>query len=247
MLKLLRRWKHRWNQAKIAKKEAGLHPQRVGFYKQLISQNDLVFDVGANLGNRIEVFLDIKTKVIAVEPQPSCVEVLKKKFGDKIIIEQMALGAAPGIATLHIADKNTISSLSSDFINRTKQTRFKRNKWENKLEVTVVSIESLIKKYGLPKFCKIDVEGFENEVLKGLETPLPCLSFEYCVPEMIDNALECIERLSQISSNYLFNYSIGESMKFEMENWLDATSFNKVILSNEFSNTLFGDIYCKIQ
>jgi hypothetical protein len=64
---------------------------------------------------------------------------------------------------------------------------------------------------------------------------------------MTDNALDCIERLTQLSNNYLFNYSIGESMKFEMEQWLDATSFKKTILSNEFSNTLFGDIYCKIQ
>jgi FkbM family methyltransferase len=246
MLKLFRRWKHKWDQKQITKEETRLHPLRVSFYRQFISPGDLVFDVGANMGNRIAVFLELKARVIAVEPQPNCIEVLQNKFGDKIIIERVALGASPGTATMHIADESGISSLSDDFIQRTGQTRFKRNKWEKTTEVTVSTIETLIKKHGVPVFCKIDVEGFETEVLKGLQTPLPCLSFEYCVPEMTDKALECVDRLNQLNPGYLFNYSIGESMNFALEQWRNVGSFKELILQKEFTGTLFGDIYCKL-
>jgi hypothetical protein len=83
-------------------------------------------------------------------------------------------------------------------------------------------------------------------VLKGLQTPLPCLSFEYCVPEMTDKALECIDRLNQLNPGYLFNYSIGESMNFALEQWRNMGSFKELLLQKEFTGTLFGDIYCKL-
>ena len=63
------------------KMEAKLLPVRTAFYKQFIDQNDLVFDVGANEGNRVQPFLACYARVIAVEPQPSCIDILYKKFG----------------------------------------------------------------------------------------------------------------------------------------------------------------------
>lgn len=43
------------------------------FYEQFIRPNDICFDIGANMGNRTEVFLKLGAKVIAVEPQSECV------------------------------------------------------------------------------------------------------------------------------------------------------------------------------
>jgi hypothetical protein len=82
---------------KIYKENKKLFFERRAFYLSFLSANDLVFDVGANVGNRVEVFLSIKNKVIAIEPQNYCFEFLKKKFGNAIIILKIALGSKKAI------------------------------------------------------------------------------------------------------------------------------------------------------
>src|SRR5438874_1447653 len=64
----------------------------IKFYGQFINNQCLCFDVGANIGNRTEVFLDLGAHVIAVEPQDSCVQILERRFNDKIKIEKVGLG-----------------------------------------------------------------------------------------------------------------------------------------------------------
>src|SRR3982751_3963898 len=65
---------------------------RVSFYKQILSPGDLVFDIGANIGNRVETFFNIGCNVVAVEPQEECIKILKQKFGDSIEIVEKGLG-----------------------------------------------------------------------------------------------------------------------------------------------------------
>ena len=55
-------------------------------YQSFVNKNDLCFDVGANMGNRISPLLQIGAKVVAVEPQQQCCRFLQLKFGKKITI-----------------------------------------------------------------------------------------------------------------------------------------------------------------
>lgn len=222
--------------------EQKFHPLRVKFYSQFISKNDLVFDVGANVGNRVSSFLECGAKVIAVEPQPNCVAILKEKFGDKITVEAVGIGETQGELDMHIATDSTVSSFNQEYIDSTKE-RFKYTKWIDTIKVPIITMNDLIAKYGIPKFCKIDVEGFELEVLKGLHQVVPTLSLEYCVPEMHTQLIECVDRLHAITPQGKFNYSKGESMKWTHSNWMDYTVFSKHIHSDEFIKTSFGDIY----
>ncbi len=148
---------------------------------------------------------------------------------------------------MHVADVSTISTLSRDFIEKTSESRFKRNKWNTTIEIELSTLDNLVSKYGVPVFCKIDVEGFETEVLKGLHTPIQYLSFEYCVPEMQLQLLECIEIIHSFDNEYKFNYSIGESMELINDSWQTVEEFLKIVSTIEFSKTLFGDIYCKLK
>lgn len=241
----------RFREYKVAKSnyhhqklEESLFPLRVGFYKRLMNSGDLVFDVGANVGNRVEAFLACNAEIIAIEPQPMCVEILQQKFKDKIIIENVGLSDIEGILEMKIANDSTISSFSTDYIAKTKE-RFRYSKWENSISVKVTTLDNLIAKYGIPKFCKIDVEGFELQVLKGLHTSIPLISFEYCVPEMHEQAISCIQYLHQLNPKATYNYSIAESMIWTLDNWIDFESFIEHVNSEEFNNTLFGDIYIK--
>ena len=224
------------------KLEAKLHPLRVQFYQQFLRPADTVFDVGANVGNRVVSFLECGANVIAVEPQPACVDTLRARFGNRIIIETVGLGEAIGELDMHIATDSTVSSFSEEYISSTK-ARFKYSKWVDTIKIPVTTMDTLIAKYGIPKFCKIDVEGFELQVLKGLHQSIPFLSIEYCVPEMQTQLNDCIQYLQGLSSGCEFNYSVGETMEWALTSWMSAAEFIRHINLEAFVKTSFGDIY----
>jgi FkbM family methyltransferase len=244
---IVRNAKRKIDKKRHEKLEQSYHPMRVSFYQSFLKPGDLVFDVGANVGNRVQAFLDLRCKVVAVEPQPPCVTILQQKFGNRIVVEPVGLGPQEGEMDMFVADESTISTFSAEFIEKTKDNKFKRNRWEKSLTVRISTLDNLVGKHGRPDFLKIDVEGFEPEVLKGLSAPVPKLSFEYNVPEMSGNVRDCIGMLSRLSDNYRFNYSIGESMTLAMDTWLPAGEFAAFADTPAFLQSDFGDIYAFIK
>lgn len=215
------------------------------FYSSILEKGDLCFDVGANIGNRVEIFLKIGAKVVAVEPQNYCYKFLKKKFKNKIFIENKGLGSKEEEKDFYISNYSVLSSFSTDWIESVKSERFKDSNWNKVIKTQMTTLDKLIEKYGQPKFIKIDVEGFELEVLKGLTHPIKMISFEYTVPEQTNRALECITLLEKIDPGILCNYSIGESMEFALNDWISPKEIINRIKTSEFLNTGFGDIYIK--
>jgi FkbM family methyltransferase len=241
---LYKQYKQRQTDKVQEKLEVEYFPRRVNFYREFIQPNDLVFDVGANVGNRVKALLECKAKIVAVEPQPSCVKTLHEKFGSRITIEQVGLSSEKGELEMQVGSDTTISTFSKEFINKTKD-RFRYSNWEKTIRVPVTTMETLIERYGVPRFCKIDVEGFELQVLKGLKTPIPLISFEYCVPEMQEEVIKCVEYLHKLCPTADYNYSIGESMVWGLNDWKSYSDFVQLIKSNEFSLSYFGDIYIR--
>src|ERR1700741_4675894 len=88
------------------------------FYARVIKPGDLVFDVGANVGQRSEIFAQLAKTVVAIEPQPNCVRHLKSRFrfNRHVIIQEVALGDEPGAATMWQSNSSGISSMSRRFI-----------------------------------------------------------------------------------------------------------------------------------
>jgi len=229
------------------KREKKYFKIRTKFYSTFINKGDLVFDVGANVGNRVEAFLHIKAKVIAIEPQKECRRILNIKFGNKITLVKEGLGEKEELKTLYIADSNTISSFSEEWINDVKDNRFAGEKWTKTEQIQLTTLDKLISTYGQPKFIKIDVEGFELMVLKGLNTPIDVISFEYTIPEQIEQVNKCLNYLNDLSKKYSYNYSTGESMVLELKEFISYSEFIEIIKTKEFIDTSFGDIYAKIK
>jgi FkbM family methyltransferase len=224
-------------------------------YKKIITEygNSLCFDIGANIGNRTKTFLDLGySHIIAVEPQNDCFAILSDKFKScpEVTIINKAVSHESGISKIYISTANTISSMDNEFIKKVKEERFQNYSWDTEEEITTTTLDILISEYGNPDFIKIDVEGFELNVLKGLSTPAKCISFEY-TPELHHKSMACIDYLESISKDYLYNFSLGESLEFSFSKWVDKQEIDSWLQNNVLNkkdsnnNLLFGDIYAK--
>ena len=225
--------------------EKGMLEKRKSFFSGFIGSGELCFDVGANVGNRIQPLLDIGAKVVAVEPQKPCYEFLNWKFGNKISVVTKGISDREGVQDFYISDSSVISSFSQEWINSVKEGRMSQYKWEKVERIEMTTLDNLIKQFGKPAFIKVDVEGYELNVLKGLNSPVKMLSFEYTVPEQTDVAVDCIKRIEEIDKNIVCNFSIGESMEYALKEWFSPAEMIKYIESKKFSDTNFGDIYVK--
>lgn len=222
------------------------------FYSQFVNEGDLCFDIGANIGNRTKVFLKLGATVVAVEPQNICMRKLLKKYGnnDKVFLIHKALGAREGEGNLILSNSHTVSSMSKEWIDCVRDsdmffTSTSAFQWHKNVSVPITTLDKLIEKYGSPTVCKIDVEGFEHQVIKGLSQPVKVISFEFTpTPKLINLAIESIKHLAAIGS-VQFNYSFGESMVLALPEWVDDSKIRNVLLSIPYKTAFSGDIYAR--
>jgi FkbM family methyltransferase len=216
------------------------------FYRTMINPGDLVFDIGANFGNRSKVFAEIGARVTAFEPQKSCADYLKAYFyrEKNVQVESVALGEHPSTATMTISKNSVLSTLSNDYIERSVNSgRFPRDEWQGSQIVKIETLDNYIGKFGTPSFVKIDVEGFEYEVLKGLSSPISLISFEFA-SENSETVLRCVEKLQSLA-DYNYQFSPDESFVLKREDWCSYREIVSQIQS--FKGLEWGDIYCSLK
>ncbi len=225
------------------------NPAQYGFFKTLIKPGALVFDVGANNGQKSIVFNACGARIVCIEPQPNCCTNLRALFGNNsnVVIEQKGLAEKPGSLTLSIcSDSNAISTFSKEWQTN---SRFSRGyKWDKTIEVEIITLDNLITKYGLPDYCKIDVENFEYEVIAGLSQPIPLISLEFAM-ETFHNTEKCLDHLKDLGYTE-FNFIIGENTTFLFDEWVDTDKLiahiKKQTLSHALKSLLWGDIFARI-
>lgn len=213
-------------------------------YSRFLKPGDVAFDVGSHVGDRTGSFLRLGAKVIALEPQPALGTVLKLVYGrnPKFELVRAAVGGREGEIELKLNTRNpTVATASEDFIKSADAAPgWEGQKWDDKIKVPMTTLDALIKRYGKPAFVKIDVEGFEDEVLSGLSQPLPALSIEFTTIQR-NVALTAIKRLAAMTS-YRFNAALGESQVFTHPQSLSADEICRWIegLPAEANS---GDVY----
>jgi FkbM family methyltransferase len=223
------------------------HQRLKSFYRPVRALGELMFDVGAHVGNRSRAWLALGGSVVAVEPQKSCLGILRWLYrkNRRIEIVPVALADSPGILELHVSSTHpTMTTTADSWISELEETGMSRGvRWDRKTVVPVTTLDRLIAEFGPPAFVKIDVEGAEGQVLEGLSRPVPVVSFEY-FPTQKERALACIARLSGLGE-YRFNYCIGERRRFALPEWLSEEEMS-LLLSRMSPESRSGDVYARL-
>jgi FkbM family methyltransferase len=208
-----------------------------------VGSGDLVFDIGAHVGDRVASFRRLGARVVAIEPQRAMVRVLRMLYGrDRAVtIEAVAVGRQPGRARMLInSDNPTVSSVSSAFVAAADGAPgWETQHWGEFADVEITTLDALIARHGVPAFIKIDVEGFEAEALCGLSQAVRALSFEFTTIQP-DVALACIERCAAMGYAR-FNAALGESQAMIGE-WVGVNEITRW-LSGLPQAANSGDIY----
>ena len=219
--------------------------RHIDFYRRVLPElrhGDLIFDVGANEGLKTDLFLRMGARVVAIEPDETNQLILQERF------VKLRLARRPVVIVgKAVSDKNTIESMWIDgpgsAVNTLSQkwaTTLRGNKerhtyghcgldFVQRRTVETTTLEDLITVHGHPFFIKIDVEGYELNVIRGLRQAVPYLSFEVNLPEFRPEGLQCVALLGDLAVDGKFNYAVDCERGLALERWLDSSEFLHVL------------------
>jgi FkbM family methyltransferase len=186
--------------------------ERKFYEKLLLGRSAIVFDIGANVGDKSVLFSKFSQRVIAVDPDQHNYKLLKRRlfFQSKVVVINAAVGRETGKGFFYVnspgSPSNTMSVKWKKILEDAKANRWSTStSFSETYEVDIVTLDTLVGKYGMPTYIKIDVEGYENHVLEGLTKAIPIISFEANFPDFRDETIQCVHKISRLSSSVDFN------------------------------------------
>lgn len=204
----------------------------------IIKSGSLVFDIGANIGTVSQQFIEAGAgKVIAVEP---CLEnyraiVDRSRVDGRIVPIHAACWFEPKIIGAYYAANQP--GWSSVQPNKWLEA-YPNAQWDPVQYVTAVTLSQLTMEFGVPHLIKIDVEGSELQVLKGLRHKTPYLMFEFHHKFMAD-AVKCLQ-LCQRYGYHRAHY-VRDNIDLGTE---PTTSINEFIPRWQLDAPEWGNITC---
>ena len=139
-------------------------PHMITIFKKLITDEDVIADVGANIGLTSILFSRLGSKVISFEPSPSTYSILCDNIRgnnlSNVTPVNIGLGNEEGVTTLTFSANNRSGGFITD-ICRPETGHITEN-------IKIMRLDDIWYKFAdRLNFIKIDVEGFESEVIKG--------------------------------------------------------------------------------
>lgn len=211
------------------------------FYRALLTglhRGEIVFDIGANDGSKADIFLTLGAHIIAVEPDIACQRILQDRFlryrlrPKPVTVIGKAMSDRVGTTELLMdgpaSAVNTMSRKWAEHLRSHKQT-FRYGhcglNFSGSRTVDTTTLDTMMSNYGRPFFVKIDVEGNELNVLRGMHRAVPFLSFEINLPVFRPEGIECIHLLHGLDPDGEFNYTADCCSGLALKEWVSAEKF----------------------
>ena len=212
------------------------------FYSQFFQVGDLVFDVGANQGEYSEMYAKEGARVVAVEPNTAFrirLEALARICDIRSVFK--AVGDAPGTAVLNVCSTPGFSTLVKPGVEWMEELPdYERVDWTHTLEVPVTTLDHLANEFGQPEYVKIDVEGFEINVLKGMTFSPRYLSFEFGARRK-KASQECLNHLG--ARGYRFRPIVGREYRFATRDWMTLAEATDWLAAFSVEQAEYGDMF----
>jgi FkbM family methyltransferase len=220
--------------------------QETAFYRGLLAgwDNPLVFDVGANRGEKTQIFLDLGASVICFDPEPSCARLLQNRFtsyGSRVVVLCTALASREGDATMFVHQSGSgYNTLDPQWAAKVSG---EAGRDPASITVETRTLDALIRSFGRPDCIKIDVEGYEAEVLSGLHQRIPLITFEVNLPDFARQGAGCIQELVSLDAHARFNYFVSCAEGEVLPAPLPAGEFSAVFSSLKESSV---EVVCRM-
>jgi len=204
----------------------------------------LVFDIGANIGSWSLSNVNNYDKIIAIEASPITFQkLLNNVKHDKIVPLNYAVCNNNGNDIIfYQASNDVLSTINKNWLTNP-ESRFFNHPF---MQITckTITIDSLIKDFGIPDLIKIDVEGGEYECISSLTQKVKLLCFEWA-SELSSITLNCINYLTNLGYTE-FYIQKGDDYTFipSSDNFYDLNTLNK-LLSNMINKIDWGMIWCR--
>lgn len=222
---------------------AAAHRARMGaFYSQFFQPGAVVFDVGANQGEYSEIFAGEGARVVAIEPNTAYATRLQALARTADIRPVFAaIGEEPGEAVLNVCSTPGFSTLVDRHVDWIEESPdYKDVQWTHTLTVPITTLDLLAKDFGEPEFVKIDVEGFEINVLRGMTFRPRYLCFEFGARRK-GPSTACLEHMG--AKNYAFRPIVGREYRFATSEWMGLSDAKSWLDSFSVDQAEYGDMF----
>jgi len=182
----------------------------------------LCFDIGANRGDFTYAALGKGYSVVALEPAPRVFAELVGNFiyNPNVTPLRFAVsGSNYETVEFFEADEDGLSTINIDWL--TDESMPYAGKPYRTITATTITIDTLAQLYGTPDLIKIDVEGAEWHVFKGLSSKMGTIAFEWTYATMKEHQLQLEYLLhggyTQVAPQYIEHHCEQPSIWFDLK------------------------------
>ena len=132
----------------------------------------LIYDVGAHKGEDTEFYLKKGFRVVAIEAMPEFCESISNRFSEYVksgalSVVNLAVSNSPGDISFYVDDRvSEWGTTNQDWSERNKNFGAGVGR---RLTIRAAKLADILKEHGIPRYCKIDIEGNDLEALASLE------------------------------------------------------------------------------
>lgn len=126
----------------------------------------LIVDVGMHVGDDTAYYLSLGYRVVAIDADPGLIEHAHERFAAQIrngslVLVHCAISNACEMVELHLSTRNVWNSLSKAISDRERT-------YAGSVQVPGRRLNDIFDTYGVPLYCKIDIEGQDAACLATL-------------------------------------------------------------------------------